>query len=203
MTMYRGGSSRIFPALIVVAVIVVAIIALVAIGRAIFGGGSDTAPEENPARRSLLTTDADHSLRMTVRGPLVADEEFRSYVVDVSPVERSLTTYTGYEYQQLDNVRFVNSTEAYAEFVHALEQASFLREQELSDEEDDTRGVCAGGRLYTFEIRRAQSDLKRLWTSSCRDESGSFRGEAERVKNLFLRQIPDSAELLRPIDLSL
>lgn len=200
--MYRGGSSRLFPALLVIAVIVVAVIALVAIGRAIFGD-SDTATEENPSRRSLLTTDADHSLRMTVRGPLVADEEFRSYSIDISPVERNLTTFQGYEFQQLDSARFRNSTEAYTEFVHALEKANFLKEAELSGEEDDTRGVCASGRLYTFEILRSQSDIKRLWTSSCRDNQGSFRGEAERVKNLFLKQIPDSAKLLRPIDLSL
>lgn len=200
--MYRGGSSRLFPALLIIVVIVVTIIALVAVGRALLGGSENDSPETSPARRALLTTDADNSIRMTVRGPLVAEEDFRSYQVDISPISRRLTTYSGYQNQQLEERRLGNSTEAYTEFVHALYRADFLREAELSDEQDDTRGACATGRLYVFEIMEAQSSIKRLWTSSCRDMTGSFMGEAEEVRTLFLRQVPESDTTLREIDLS-
>jgi hypothetical protein len=201
MNMYRGGSSRLFPALLILVVIIVAIIALVAVGRALFGGSGDE-PETSPSRRALLTTDADHSIRMTVRGPLVAEENFRSYQIDVSPVNRRVSTYKGYQSQQLDEKQFNNNTEAYTEFVNALYRANFLREARLSEEQDDTRGVCATGRLYVFEIMEAQSSIKRLWTSSCKDGTGSFRGNSEQVRNLFLKQVPDSDAALRTIDLS-
>lgn len=200
--MYRGGSSRLFPALLILVVIVVAIVALVAVGRSLLGG-SGSVPETNPARQALLTTDADHSVRMTVRGPIVADENFRSYQIEVSPVSRNLTTYKGYQLQQIDSKQLSNTTEAYTQFVYALGRSNFLKEVKLSDEQDDTRGACPTGRLYTFEIMEAQSTVKHLWTSSCRDASGSFRGDAEATRTLFLNQIPDSDVLLRTIDLSL
>lgn len=199
--MYRGGS-RIFPAILILVVIIVAIIALVAVGRSLLGGSSNQ-PASNPDRTALLTTDADHSVRMTVRGPLVADENFRSYQVEVSPVSRSLTTYKGYQLQQLDNKQYANSTDAYAQFVHALDLANFTKEAKLSDAQNDTQGVCASGRLYTFDIMEAQSSVKTLWTTSCQGIGGSFRGNAQQVRSLFLNQIPDSTSVLRTVDLSL
>lgn len=200
--MYRGGSSRIIPALLLLVIVVVAIVALVAVGKAIFGG-SNAQPESSSAKRALLTTDADHSVRMSVRGPLVADENFRSYQVDISPYNRRLTTYRGYEQAQIDDKQLANSSDAYVQLVHALYRENFLKEVTLSDEQNDTRGVCASGRLYTFEIMEAGSSVKELWTSSCRDAKGSFRGNAEQVRTLLLRQIPESDSLLRTIDLSL
>lgn len=201
--MYRGSSSRIFPALLILIVIVVTVVALVAVGRALLGGSSRNNVSDAPERRALLTTDADHSVRMTVRGPIVADSNFHTYQVEVSPVSRSLTTYTGYQDRQLENKQLSNNTVAYTEFVHALARANYLKEAELPEGQDDTRGACATGRLYTFEIMEAQSTVKSLWTSSCRNAPGSFKGNAEQVRDLFLRQIPDSNVLLKKIDLSL
>lgn len=202
--MYRGGSSRLFPALLILVVIIVAIVALVAVGRSFLGGSGSQSAATNPDRQALLTTDADHSIRMTVRGPLVADENFRSYQVEISPVTRSLTTFKGYQQQQIDNKQYSNTTEAYTQFVYALDRANFLKEAKLSDAQNDTRGVCASGRLYTFDIMEAQSSVKTLWTSSCGgSEAGSFRGNATDVRSLFLNQIPDSDTALRTINLSL
>lgn len=199
--MYRGGS-RILPALIILAVVVIAIVALVAIGRAILGGGKQPVEEDTSAHRALVTTDADHSVRMTVRGPIVADENFRSYQIDISPTTSRLTTYSGYEYRTLENKTFSNNTDAYTEFVNALDRASFTKEVKLSGDEDDTRGICATGRLYTFEIMEAQSAVKTLWTTNCKGAAGSFKGDAVSVRSLFLRQIPGSDSLLRGINLS-
>lgn len=199
--MYRG-SSRIVPALLIVAAVVVAIVALVAVGRAILGGDTQVPPAEDPARRRLLTTDADHSVRMTVRGPIVADENFYSYTVTVSPTGRRMTTYSGYQEQQLENYQFSNSTKAYTEFVNALDAEGFTKQDDAPEEQESTDGICADGRLYTFEVMVAQSAVQQLWTSSCKNAPGTFKGNAPAVRTLFLRQIPDSATHLRAIDLS-
>lgn len=199
--MYRGGS-RILPALLILIAIIIAIVALVAVVRAVLGGGAQPEPADDSTTRTLLNTDADHSVRMTVRGPIVANENFRSYRIEVGPTGRRFVVLNGYEGQPAQDEQFGNSSEAYAEFVNALSRAGFTKEAVLGDGEDDTRGVCADGRLYTFEILVAQSTEKELWTSSCRDAKGSFRGEAAIVRELFLDQIPDSDALVRKIDLT-
>lgn len=200
--MYRGNS-RILPTIIVLAVIVVAVIALVAAGRALFRGGDQLQPVDDSASRALLGTDADHSVRMTVRGPIVAEENFRSYQVEIGPSSRRLTTYRGYMDQVIDNKQYINEMAGYVEFVHALDRANFLKEANLKDEMDDTRGICANGRLYTFEVLEAQSPVKSLWTTSCNKAPSTFKGNAAGIRDLFLRQIPDSREVLRKVDLSL
>ena len=190
------------PIVLVIIVTIVAIIALVSVGRALLNRGeSNEAPEENPATRSLLVAEADRSVRMTVRGPIIADENFNSYQIEVSPIERRMTTYKGYRDEVIDTERLGNSMKGYEEFVYALNKANFTREEQLTGELDDIRGVCANGRLYTFEILQAQSVVKELWTSSCRDAAGSFRGNAVQSRDLFLKQIPESSAKIRSLNL--
>ena len=198
--MYRGNS-KILPAVLLAIIVIVAIVAVVAVGRSILNRNSVEAPVDTFASQALLNTDADYSVRMTVRGPIMGEEDFYSYQVEVSPIGRRLTTYNGYQGQVIDDARFAGSTAAYTEFVHALNRANFTSEAMLTDEQNDTRGTCATGRLYSFEILRAQSVIKRLWTSSCRGVSGSFRGDASFVRDLFLDQIPNSNDLLKKIKL--
>lgn len=189
------------PVVLLAIVIVVAIIAVVGIGRAILNRDDRTQVVDDSVTRALLNTEVDRSVRMTVRGPITADEDFRSYQIEVSPIGRRMTIYQGYQGQVIENNQLGNSSKAYAEFVHALALANFTKEAQLSEELDDIRGVCAAGRLYTFELLRAQTVVKQTWTSNCRDIPGSFRGEAVAVRDLFQGQIPNSQDLLRDLDI--
>lgn len=199
--MYKGGS-KLLPIALVIIVTIVAIIALVSIGRALLGrGSSEEVPQENPAAQKLLVSEVDRSVRMTVRGPIIADEDFNSYQIEISPVGRRMTTYKGYQDGVIEDERLGNTTTGYEEFIYALDRANFTKEGQLPEDAGDLRGLCATGRLYTFEILQAQSTIKQLWTTSCRDASGSFRGEAALVRDLFLKQIPDSAARLRGLNL--
>jgi hypothetical protein len=199
--MYRGNSSRIFPIILVIVVIAIAVAALVSIGRVIFNGGGTDQPEVDLGRQSLLNTDTTHSVQMTVRGPIVADENFRSYRVTVDANNRNLTTYSGYLEQPIDSKDLANSTQAYEEFVYALDRANLVKGTAFEGEKDDTRGICATGRVYEFEVISSGSVVKRLWTSTCKGSPGSFKGSVTQVQNLFLEQIPDNRTLLRNIDL--
>lgn len=199
--MYKGGS-KLLPIVLVIIVTIVAIIALVSVGRALLGrGDTPEVVEENPAAQSLLNSEIDRSVRMTVRGPIVANEEFNSYQIEISPVERRMTTYRGYEQEVIDTKQLGNSTEGYGEFVHALDRVNFTKEEKVTDTLDDVRGICATGRLYTFELLLAQSVIKDLWVSNCRKVPGSFGGDASAARDLFLKQIPDSDTLLRDLNL--
>lgn len=200
--MYRGNSSRIVPIVLVLIIIAIAIAALVSVGRAIFGGnGQSTETQTDVGHTALINTSADRSVRLTVRGPIVADENFRSYQITIDSSSRSLSTYTGYIDQTLDSKSYGNNNKAYEEFVYALDKANFMKGDELKDEKNDTRGICATGKVYQFEVLQNGSTVKQLWTSTCKGSPGSFKGSVPQIEGLFLKQIPDSKVLLDKINL--
>lgn len=201
--MYRGNASRIVPIVLVLIVVAIAIAALVSVGRAIFGG--DTQSNQTQAdvgHDALVNTSADRSVRMTVRGPIVADENFRSYQVNIDSSSRTLTTYSGYLDQSIDMKQYGNNVKAYEELVFALDKANMMKGDELKDSANDTRGICATGKVYQFEVLQNNSTVKRLWTSTCRGSSGSFKASVAQVEGLFLKQIPDSKAMLDKIKLT-
>lgn len=197
--MYKGNSSRILPILLILIVVAIAIAALVSVGRTILGGDQTSETEVDVGRDALLSTSVDRSARMTVRGPIVADEEFRSYQISVNPTSRRLVTYSGYLENTLQSKQYGNNVKAYEQFVYALDKANMMNGDELKDEKDDTRGICATGKVYEFEVLRADSSVKRLWTSTCKGSPGSFKASVKQVENLFLDQIPDNREVLKDL----
>ena len=198
--MYKGRS-KVLPIALIVIVTIVAIIALVSVGRAILGRTNSNTNVEAPTESTLLVAEADRSVRMIVRGPIVADEEFNTYQIEIGPSSRRMTTHKGYQDAVIDSRQLTNSMNAYEEFIHALEKANFSQTVNLNDEGDDTRGICAAGRLYTFETLQAGSVSDSSWITSCSNKAGSFKGSGTRVRDLFLEQIPDSSTLLRGLNL--
>jgi len=195
------GKSKILPIVLLAIIAVVTIIIMVSIGRSLLNRGTQEKVVDDSSSRALLATEADRSVRMSVRGPIVANENFRSYEIEVSPIGRRLTTHKGYLGEIIEDNRLENNNEAYTEFVNALNRAEFTKLAEVSEEIKETEGLCATGRLYTFEILQAQSVVKKTWASSCRDIPGSFRGDAVLVRDLFQDQIPDGKKLLRDLDI--
>lgn len=199
--MYKGNSSRFVPIIVVLIVIAVAVAALVSLGKAMFSDTSKTPEAVDTSQQSLLSTVADRSVRMTVRGPIVADENFRSYQVIITPSSRTVTTYSGYLDKTLSTNTFGNNVKAYEEFVYALDKADMVKGTQLAAEADDIRGVCATGKVYEFDTLSAGKSTKHLWTSTCKGSRGSFNASVTQVQNLFTEQIPDAAVLLKAVDL--
>lgn len=198
--MYRGNSSRVFPIILVLIVVAIAIAALVSAGQAIFGGDKTDQAQIDVSREALLNTSLSHSVRMTVRGPIVADENFRSYQVVIDPSNRSLATYSGYLDQTIDAKQYSNNAKAYEQFVYALDKANLVKGEELK-EKSDTRGICATGNVYEFEVLNNGTAVKKLWTSTCKGSAGTLKASAQQLESLFHAQIPDSKAMLRTIDL--
>ena len=199
--MYKGNSSRIVPILLVLVVVAIAIAGLVSVGRMVFGGDQSNDEQVDVGRDALLSTSVDRSVRMTVRGPIVADEAFRSYQITVTPTKRQLVTYSGYLDSPLETKQYSNNSKAYEQFVHALDKANMMNGEEFEGEKDDTLGICATGNVFEFEVLRADSSVKRLWTSTCRGSSGSFKASVDQVENLFVQQVPDAREVLKDLDI--
>ncbi len=202
--MYRSNSSRTFTTILILIVVVALVIGIVLVAKNLFFNGSDTTDTvtaEQAARENLLSLDVDRSVRMTVRGPIVANEEFRTTQITVSPTSRQYTLYDGY----LDNVKnqqsWSNNSKAYEEFVYALDKADFTAKGKYTEEQaSDVRGICATGRVYEYELLNDGSVTNRFWTSTCKGSPGTFGASVEQVTNLFVSQIPEEDAKALDID---
>lgn len=192
--MYRGSKPRIVPILIAILIIGLIIAGLVSLGRMILFPSGGTPREDSVNKPTLqeevLNTDSDRSVRYTVRGSLIADENFRSYQIIISPTERRVTEYQGYLDKITASRTFDNNQTAYDEFVHALDRAEISVTREVKDE--DMRGVCAtNGRLYVFETFQGTKATNTIWTSTCSGSPGTMKAKIGQIHALFRNQIPD------------
>ena len=190
---------------LVLVVIIIAAVALFSLGRALFSSSNSSDEPQavvNTGKQALVNTTADRSVRMTVRGPIVADEKFHSYMITVSPSARHMTTYAGYVGQQLKHEQLPNNVKAYEEFVFALDRANLMEGAPLPGEANDTRGICATGYVYEFEVRQGENAIQKLWTSSCSGSRGSLTANTQQVMRLFRVQIPTFSEMIRGLGLN-
>ena len=191
------------PTILTIIIIIVAVIGLVTLARAIFFSGSSSSNQTqvDTNRQALLDTTDGSSVSMTVRGPIVADENFRSYKIEVSPTSRTMQTYTGYLDTVLKQDTFDNNTAAYDQFVHALDKANMSAGKQLSDEKNNVLGVCATGRVYEFSTMKNGNAVQTLWTSTCSGSQGSLKASATQLSQLFQNQIPTASSLLSGLSL--
>ncbi len=201
MAHYRN--SRILPTILTIVVIVIAIAGLVALARVLFFSGS--APEDqaqvDTSQQQLLDTNEGNAVRMTVRGPIVANENFRSYQITVAPGSRVIQTYTGYLDTVLEQQTLDNNTAAYGQFVFALDRANMVVGTPFEGERNDVRGICATGRVYEFSTLKAGEVVETLWTSTCNGSKGSLRANSTQLSELFVSQIPDGSRLINRLSL--
>ncbi len=190
--MYRGSGPRILPIIIIIVVVALVIAALITVGRLIFSGGSNDSTQTNTAslQDAVQNRSTDRAVRWTVRGPIVADEKFRSYQITVSPSSRTFVTYSGYLEQVLETKTYDNNARAYEEFVFALTKAGITNTRKNADA--DLRGVCAtNGLAYSFETLSNGTADNTIWSSSCRDSAGTMAADPLKIQALFINQIPD------------
>jgi len=200
MANYR--TSRIIPIILVIVIIIIAIASLVSLARVVFFSGSSTETSQvDVSQDALLNTGMTHSVQMTVRGPIVADEEFHSYQIDISPTSRTLRTYNGYLGSVVNEVTLDNSVAAYEQFVFALDKANLTKGTELEGDKNDVRGICATGRVFEFAIINGTDVVKQLWTSTCKGSKGSLDASVDQLQSLFVAQIPGAEPLIKRVNL--
>lgn len=194
MANYR--TSRILPTILTIIIIIVAIAGLVALARLVFTGSASKNQETvDVSQQNLLSTDDGRAVRMTVRGPIVADEDFRSYSITVSPTLREYTAYTGYLDVVTNQQSLPNNKAAYDQFVHALNKANMVAGNPLEGEKNNVLGICATGKVFEFGLLNAGDAEETLWTSTCSGSKGSLRASATQLTQLFLNQIPNSVDV--------
>lgn len=202
-TQRRNSFSRFVPILLVIVITIVAVAAVIAIGRALFGGNESDQKDKNinAGQIALLSTDEGRAVRLTVRGPIVANENFRSYSVIVSPSSRQITTYEGYLEKEISQKKLDNNVKAYTELVYALDKRKMMNGTQLTEQQNDLRGICASGKVYKFETLNDNSVVKSLWTSDCSGSKGSAQANVNEILDMFLKQIPEGKKMVAGIGL--
>ena len=199
--MYKGNRSRFFPIVVVIVIIAIVVFGLVSLVRFLFNGNNaaQTTDKTNGLSSKLLNTGDEQSVSMTVRGPIVADENFRSFEIVISPSSRTITAWKGYDKQDvLSTKQYSNDTASYTQFVNALGYAGYTKSNKVSS--NDTKGLCANGKVYNFEIMSGSNVTDDRWTTNC-GVKGSFNGDGPSVRQLFLDQIPDANSVTSKINL--
>lgn len=206
MATYKSyQKSKIIPRVLAVVVILIVIIGLVTITRALLFSGS-TAPSQQTVdtnRQALIDTTAGSAVEMTVRGPIVANEDFRSYKITITPNSRSMATYSGYLDTVINSVNLSNNVPAYTQFVNALDKLGTSKAKIIADDLKDVTGVCATGRVYELSSLKDGKIVQSLWSSTCNGERGSLAVNVDKISDLFKRQIPTSSDLLKGLKLRL
>jgi type II secretory pathway pseudopilin PulG len=191
-----------FPLIITLVVIALVIAAIVSIGRAVFNSSDDaeetTTSQADQRRQALVATDQSRSVHMTVRGPIVADENFKSYRITASPSERSMDVFDGYLEDRTGGKTLGNNTRAYEQFVYALDKANMMNANGRLDDEgiNDLRGICANGYVYEYTVLNNSSEVAKLWTSSCDGSPGTLDASVEQLSDLFIEQVPGSEDMI-------
>lgn len=203
-TQRRNSFSRFVPILLVIVITIVAVAAVIAIGRALFGKNDSGQIDQNvnTGQVALLSTEEGRAVRLTVRGPIVANENFRSYSVIISPSSRDMTTYEGYLDKEINQKKLDNNVKAYTELVYALDKRKMMNGTQLTEQQNDLRGICASGKVYKFETLKDNSVVKSLWTSDCSGSKGSAQANVNEILDMFLKQIPDGKKMAAGIGLS-
>lgn len=200
----KNSFSRFVPILLVIVITIVAVAAVIAIGQALFGGGqkqeTDTV-QVDVGREALLSSDLSRSIRLTVRGPIVADESHRSYQITISPTNRVMRAYEGYLEKEIESKKYDNNTRAYEELIYALEKRKMMDGRELTSEQNDLRGICATGKIYMFETLMNDQAVKTLWTSDCSGSKGSALANVDEIVSMFIDQIPEGSKLASSVGL--
>lgn len=195
--MRRYEFFRFIPIILILITVIFIIYAAITIGRSfIFGNDSGKKDENNQSQTQLVSMDSGASVRMKVRGPIVATENFKGYSITVAPQSRQLTIYSGYNLVTLQQVSLGNIPSGYEQFVYALKNYKLADYSELTGDKNDTRGVCPTGLLYEFSILNNNESVKTLWTTTCANYRGSLKSNRADMYNLFVNQIPNGSSII-------
>src|ERR1035437_5442465 len=156
--MAKYKTTRVFPMILLLIVVAVVIAAIFSLARLVFFPDSTkqsntVVSQVDNSKEALLKTDASRLVRMVVRGPIVADENFRTYQITISPTNRNVSVYSGYLDKKIDEKNYTNNIPSYTEFVYALSRANLISGEPDSN---DIRGICAPG----YEVSPAECIYK-------------------------------------------
>ena len=158
----------------------------------LFHGGS--GKPKTPTGRTLVSfADTDTIVRMTIDGPINADQNHQAIQVMVSSGSVTYTQIQGYQGNVVNQQTYPNNQNAYTNFLYALAHAGFTDGNKSAALKDE-RGYCPLGDRYIFEVNQDGQELERYWATSCGSPK-SYLGSVVLTMDLFQAQVPNYASL--------
>lgn len=167
------------------------VLVIILIVRGLSGGDEAAAP------KTALTdySDTATTVRLTIDGPLTANEKHYAVRVTVGRDGNELEVIQGYEGDVVLSQNYENNEAAYTNFLKALQLQGFTKgaaESPIADE----RGRCPMNKRYIYEIvSPGGATTQRFWSSDCK--IGTFAGNGATIRSLFKKQIPDYNKAIR------
>lgn len=170
---------------IVIVMVALLIGVVIFVGQQIFGGSS--GPRTQTAAQKLLAKPtAATEVRMTVRGPITAEEHYYEVNVAINEHSRSWRVHQGHAGHVAINRNLGNSTASFRDMMAVLNNQGFMNSRTTGL---STAGVCPNGQLIRFQLYDGERQLDDLWMDSCNDE-GTFAGNRSVIQTI-LNQLPD------------
>jgi len=175
------------------------VLLLIIFGIVIFNqGGSPRV--ETPAKQAVKLTDFstkdNASVEFTTEGAIIAPENHRTILINISPLTRTVTVFTGYEGQVFKTQTLPNDKNSYTEFLAALARAGFVKERKI-DGSISSQAICPTGTRTHYKVIEGGNDVQNLWSASC--TTGSFGGNTPLTGTLFRAQIPNYSSITQGV----
>ena len=188
----EGRNIRFFVGIGLVIVLLFVVIALI-----MRSGGGDKVPE---TKRELISyvDDDNFSVTLTTIGPSTAAQNHHQSQIIVSNQTASMEVSQGFDGNVIKTADYPMTTNAFGEFLSALNQAGYTKGSTAEDLKDD-RGYCPTGQRYIFEAHDGSNGIQRFWATSCRGPK-TYKGNLNLTLELFRQQIPDFDDLTEDLN---
>ena len=143
---------------------------------------------------------SDTTVEMTIDGPINADQEHYQLQMTVGQTLSILNLDKGYEGVVVTSDNYNNNSNSYAEFLRSLDLAGYRKGNSSSTANSDPRGYCPLGERYSFQIISGGRTVQNYWATTCGGQ-GTFQGNVNLVKTLFMAQMPDFDTVISNTDL--
>lgn len=174
---------------VVIGIIILVWAAIVVVfGLRLFSPQTQIIQRSDDVQASEYAANQNAEVRFTILGPVVANENFRSGMITVSSSSRSVTAYKTYTNEVVASEILPNNSEAFRQFMNALQVAGFGNHRAAQQAEPDS--ACPQGYRYIYELREGGRTVMQTWGTSCGIRGTTFGGNVPQTNQLFRAQIP-------------
>lgn len=156
-------------------------------------GGSKKPHVKNTKQPLVSYYNTDAEVRMTIDGPVNADQIHNVVKVTVGRDKSSYQYISGYEGRVVNEVNFRNNENSYKNFLSALTRAGFTN-GDPNKQNENYLGYCPLASRYIFEVYEGSNVIQKYWTTSCQTTK-TYLGNFPVTLQLFKAQIPNYSQI--------
>jgi hypothetical protein len=166
------------------------------------GDGPKESNKATPKALNEYAYDSSSEVILTTRGKINGDDIHRSIRITVARDYRRIDIIQGYEGTVINTQQYINNSEAYREFLYAINDAGFVKGRpKVTEEQARQAGKCPTGNLFAYEHNVGTEEMSELWSATCNKEMGTFAGNSSLIQTLFKAQITDYSKITSGVSL--